>query len=89
MGGLVIVGFIIDQMSSRRPTVGLEWFRGKFLGLEGTYADERRGEIVLGIYAPRLRTPISRRSKELGALLRTELTMSKPMPPVLAPGTMT
>ncbi|WP_353646939.1 hypothetical protein [Mesorhizobium sp. WSM2239] len=30
----------------------LNWFRSQFPALQGTYADERPGEIVLEIYAP-------------------------------------
>ncbi|NKB84792.1 hypothetical protein HED51_23805 [Ochrobactrum grignonense] len=56
-GELLIVEFVPGQMHTREElqkihSNNLEWFRGKFPGLQGTYADERTGEIVLQIYEP-------------------------------------
>jgi len=60
----------------------LDWFRGKFPGLHGTYADERTGEIVLDIYTPEAEgadIEALRREAEsrLGAPLRVEMTTAK------------
>lgn len=66
----------------------LDWFRGKFPGLQGTYADERTGEIVLDIYTPEAEgadIEALRREAEsrLGAPLRVEMTTAKLGPAIL------
>ncbi len=56
-GEPLTVEFVAGQMYTREElqklhSDNLKWFRGKFRGLQGTYADERTGEIVLEIYTP-------------------------------------
>lgn len=56
-GEPLTVEFITSQTHTRAGLESLhannlEWFRGTFPGLQGAYADERTGEIVLEIYAP-------------------------------------
>ncbi len=56
-GEPLTVEFVAGQMHMREGfqklhSNNLEWFRGKFPGLQGTYAGERTGEIVLQIYIP-------------------------------------
>ncbi len=69
-------------------TNNLEWFRGKFAGLQGIYAVERTGEIVLEIYTPEAqRADVEALKREvesrLGAPLRIEMTSTKVGPAIL------
>lgn len=87
------VAFIAGQMHTRAEleklhSNNLEWFRGKFPGLQGTYADERTGEIVLEIYTPEAEgadVEAAKREAEsrLGAPLRIEMTTAKVGPAIL------
>lgn len=66
----------------------LEWFRGKFCGLQGTYADERTGEIVLDDLHARgsrgqCRSCAREADSRLGAPLRIEMTTAKVGPAIL------
>lgn len=68
----------------------LEWFRAKSPGLQGTYADERPGEIVLEIYTPEAEgTDIEALTREaesrLGAALWVDMTTAKLEPAILNP----
>ncbi|BCH19567.1 hypothetical protein [Mesorhizobium sp. L-2-11] len=94
-GEPLTVEFISGQMHTREEleklhSNNLEWFRGKFPGLQGTYADERTGEIVLEIYtaeAGGVDVEALRRESEsrLGAPLRVAMTMAKLVPAILNP----
>jgi hypothetical protein len=88
-GKPLTVAFIAGQMHTRDElqklhAANLEWFRGRFPGVQATYADERTGEIVLDIYIPgaegtdveALRQDAEAR---LGAPLRVHMTTAKPM----------
>lgn len=60
----------------------LNWLRGKFPGLQGTYADERSGEIVLEIYQPEaegvdVEALTQDAESRLDAPLRVEMTTAK------------
>jgi hypothetical protein len=88
-GEPLTVAFIAGQMDTREELQklhadNLEWFRGRFPGLQGTYADERTGEIVLEIYIPEAEgTDVEALRQEaesrLGAPLRVDMTTAKPM----------
>lgn len=92
-GEPLTVAFIAGQMHTREEleklhSNHLEWFRGKFPGLQGTYADERTGEIVLEIYTPEAEgadVEVLKREAQLrlGAPLRVEMTMAKVGPAIL------
>lgn len=95
-GEPLIVDFIAGQTHTRDALVklhsdNLDWFRATFPGLQGTYADERTGEIVLEIYEPEVEgvdVEGLRKTSEtrLGVPLRTELTQDKVMlQPALRP----
>lgn len=94
-GEPLTVEFISRQMHTREELQKLHadnlgWFRSKFPGLQGTYADERTGEIVLEIYTPDAEgTDVGalRREAEsrLGAPLRVEMTTAKVGPSILNP----
>ena len=62
----------------------LEWLRSTFPGLQGTYADERTGEIVLEVFEPEGGSDVEAFRKEaesrLGASLRVEMTTAKVVP---------
>lgn len=83
----LIVEFISGQIHTREELEGLhsnnlEWFRDRFPGLQGTYADERTGEIVLAIYPPEAEgTDVEAFRQEaqsrLGVPLRVEMVDSK------------
>ncbi|OYR17707.1 hypothetical protein [Brucella grignonensis] len=88
-GELLIVEFVPGQMHTREElqkihSNNLEWFRGKFPGLQGTYADERTGEIVLQIYEPEAGSDVEAITNEaesrLGAPLRVEMITAKVVP---------
>lgn len=86
-GEPLTVAFVTGQMHTREELQklhanNLEWFRGKFPGLQGTYADERTGEVVLEIYAPEaegIDAEALRKEAEarLGAPVRIEMTTAK------------
>ncbi|MCG8273894.1 hypothetical protein MIC97_20630 [Aquamicrobium sp. NLF2-7] len=86
-GEPLTVEFIASQMHTREElrklhSDNLEWLRGKFPGLQGTYADERTGEIVLEIYTPEAQGTdfeALRQGAEsrLDAPLRIEMTTAK------------
>lgn len=86
-GEPLTVEFVSSQMHTsdelqKLHSNNLEWFRGKFPGVQGTYADERTGEIVLEIYTPyaqRADVEALKREAEsrLGAPLRVEMTTAK------------
>lgn len=87
------VELISGQMHTREeleklPSNNLEWFRGKFPGLQGTYADERAGEIVLEIHIVEAGgTDVEALRQEaqsrLGAPLRVDMTTEKLVPAIL------
>lgn len=86
-GEPLTIAFISGQMHTRSELQklhanNLEWFREKFSGLQGTYADERTGEIVLEIYEPEaegIDVEALRQEAEsrVGAPLRVEMTTAK------------
>lgn len=92
-GEPLTIEFIAGQMHTREDlrklhADNLEWFGGKFPGLQGTYADERTGEIVLEIYAPEaedIDVEALRQEAEsrLGAPLRVEMTTARIGPAIL------
>ncbi|TPL21128.1 MULTISPECIES: hypothetical protein [unclassified Mesorhizobium] len=74
-----------DDLANLHST-NLEWFRGK-IGLQGTYADERTGEIVLEIYTPEAEEADAEAAKRkpestLGAPLRIETATAKVGPAI-------
>lgn len=93
-GEPLTVEFVSSQMHTREElrklhSNNLEWFRGKFSGLQGTYADERTGEIVLEIYTPEAQgadvEALKRETESrLGAALRVEMTTAKVVPAILS-----
>lgn len=96
-GEPLIVEFISSQMHTREALQklhanNLRWFRAKIPGLQGTFADERTGEIVLEIYTPEaMDADLDALWREaisgLGAPVRIEMTTVKVMigPAVLSP----
>ena len=88
-GEPLIVDFMAAQTHTRDELMklhsdNLDWFRATFPGLQGTYADERTGEIVLEIYAPDVGSvdiEVLRQTSEsrLGLPVRAELTQDKVM----------
>ncbi len=88
-GEPLIVEFVPGQMHTREElqkihSNNLEWFRGKFPGLQGTYADERTGEIVLQTYEREAGSDVEAITNEaefrLGAPLRVEMITAKVVP---------
>jgi hypothetical protein len=94
-GEPLTVAFIVGQQHTREELVklhsnNLEWFRGKFPGLQGTYADERTGEIVLEVYTAEAEgvdfQALKREAQSrLGVPLRVEMTMVKVGTAILNP----
>jgi hypothetical protein len=92
-GEPLTVAFISGQLHTAEQLKklhadNLEWFRGAFPGLQGTYADERTGEIVLEIYAPAAEgadiEAIRREVQaQLAVSLRVETTTEKVGPAIL------
>ncbi|MEO9340298.1 hypothetical protein ABFT80_22975 [Mesorhizobium sp. SB112] len=92
-GEPLTVEFISGQMHTRVDLQklhadNLDWFRSKFPGLQGTYADERTGEIVLEIYTPDAEgadfAAIRKEAQSrLGAPLRIEMTTAKVGPAII------
>lgn len=92
-GEPLTIEFIPGQMHAREAlqklhSDNLEWFRGKFPGLQGTYADARSDEIVREIYtldAQGANVEALKREAEsrLGAPLRIEMTSAKVGPAIL------
>ncbi|MBZ9898276.1 MULTISPECIES: hypothetical protein [unclassified Mesorhizobium] len=65
-GESLTIEFLSDLLRTREElhklhSDDLEWFRGKFAGLQVTYADERTGGIVLEIYTPEAQGSVSKR----------------------------
>ncbi len=86
-GEALTVAFVTGQTHTREELQklhvdNLNWLRGKFPGLQGTYADERSGEIVLEIYQPEaeeidLEALRQEAESRLDAPLRVEMTTAK------------
>ena len=91
-GEPLTVEFIAGQLHTREELRKLHehnlgWFREKFPGLQGTYADERTGEIVLEIYSPEagnadIEALRSEAESRLGAPLRVDMTTAKLVPAI-------
>lgn len=86
-GEPLTIAFVTGQRHTREELQklhanNLDWLRAKFPGLQGTYADERIGEIVLELYQPEaegIDVEALRQQAEsrLGAPLRVEMTTAK------------
>ncbi|MFC3219705.1 hypothetical protein ACFOEZ_11810 [Tianweitania populi] len=86
-GEPLTVAFVTGQTHTREELQklhvdNLNWLRGKFPGLQGTYADERTGQIVLEIYQPEaeeidLEALRQEAESRLDAPLRVEMTTAK------------
>lgn len=86
-GEPLTVAFVTGQTHTREGLLrlhvdNLDWLRGQFPGLQGNYADERSGEIVLEIYQPEaegidLEALRQEAESRLDAPLRVEMTTAK------------
>ncbi len=86
-GEPLTIAFVTGQRHTREELQklhvdNLNWLRDKFHGLQGTYADQRSGEIVLEIYQPEaeeidLEALRQEAESRLDAPLRVELTTAK------------
>lgn len=92
-GEPLTVEFISGQVYTRAELQKLhadklDWFRSKFPGLQGSYADERTGEIVLEIYTPNAEgadfAAIRKEAQaQLGVSLRIEMATAKVGPAII------